>query len=366
MNRRPTCESAEPPRSGLIEPGRTGPSFRLLPAPKGGGFAQPDYWVWCGSAIRGEDGRYHLFASRWPKKYPFYNGYAYHSEIVRAVADGPLGPFVFQERVLGHRDLSYWDGGRNHNPTIHKIAGTYCLFYEAVTFPKGMPSDEEISSRPPHEGGTYPAIGVATAPSVFGPWKRRDEPILAQRTGCWDREVVTNPAVCVTPGGRVRLYYRSYDLAIGVAEADRPEGPYRRLGTGPIKVFIRPNGIEDMFVWHNGDCFEMIAKDLSHGATLTGEFGSGVHATSKDGLAWRVSDQPKAYSRTILWDDGTNETLGCLERPQLLMESGVPRVLYAAAGDGPGGFNACARTWNVAIPLAPAMRDGEEVADGGN
>jgi hypothetical protein len=32
-------------------------SERLLPAPVGGGFAMPGYWVWCGSAI-GDDGIY--------------------------------------------------------------------------------------------------------------------------------------------------------------------------------------------------------------------------------------------------------------------------------------------------------------------
>ena len=29
----------------------------LLPAPVGGGCSMDGYWVWCGSVIRGEDGR---------------------------------------------------------------------------------------------------------------------------------------------------------------------------------------------------------------------------------------------------------------------------------------------------------------------
>ena len=39
---------------------------RLQPAVVGGGFELPDHWVWCGAPIRGEDGKYHLFASRIP------------------------------------------------------------------------------------------------------------------------------------------------------------------------------------------------------------------------------------------------------------------------------------------------------------
>ncbi|MGV2786981.1 glycosyl hydrolase family 43, partial [Clostridium perfringens] len=31
------------------------------PAPVAGGFRMPGYWIWCGSVIKGEDGRYHMF-----------------------------------------------------------------------------------------------------------------------------------------------------------------------------------------------------------------------------------------------------------------------------------------------------------------
>ena len=37
---------------------------RLLPAPVGRGFAMKDYWIWDGSVIKGEDGKYHMFGSR--------------------------------------------------------------------------------------------------------------------------------------------------------------------------------------------------------------------------------------------------------------------------------------------------------------
>lgn len=43
----------------------------LLPAPVGGGYSDPDYWIWCGSVVQGEDGAYHMFASRWPKDLGF-------------------------------------------------------------------------------------------------------------------------------------------------------------------------------------------------------------------------------------------------------------------------------------------------------
>ena len=47
---------------------------RMGVAPVNGGFAMDDSWVWGGSVIRGEDGRYHMFASRWPKSLAFAPG----------------------------------------------------------------------------------------------------------------------------------------------------------------------------------------------------------------------------------------------------------------------------------------------------
>lgn len=73
---------------------------KLAPSVKEGGFEMENYWVWGASVIKGEDGKYHMFASRWPKDKPFFNGYIFYSEVVRAMADKPEGPFTFQEVVF--------------------------------------------------------------------------------------------------------------------------------------------------------------------------------------------------------------------------------------------------------------------------
>ena len=36
----------------------------MLPAPPDGGFRMDGFWIWCGFVIRGEDGKYHMFAFR--------------------------------------------------------------------------------------------------------------------------------------------------------------------------------------------------------------------------------------------------------------------------------------------------------------
>ena len=95
----------------------------------------------------------------------------------------------------------------------------------------------------------------------------------------------------------------------------------------------------------------MIAKDMT--GKIVGEKHAGVHVRSKDGVHWELARRPKAWTRTLRWDDGASQTMGQLERPFLLIENGRPVFLFAAVGDGPGGFANMTETFNLAIPLLP-------------
>jgi hypothetical protein len=78
-----------------------------------------DYWIWDPSVIKAEDGRYHMFASRWPKEIGF-GKWVTNSEIVRAVSHKPEGPYTFAEVVLPPRGKQWFDGLTTHNPRITK------------------------------------------------------------------------------------------------------------------------------------------------------------------------------------------------------------------------------------------------------
>jgi hypothetical protein len=90
-------------------------------------------------------------------------------------------------------------------------------------------------------------------------------------------------------------------------------------------------------------------------------------------VTWALAPQPKAWSRTLKFDDGTTQTMGQLERPYLLLDqAGRPEYLFAASGDGPGGFANMTMSFNMAIPLvrrdaavtegAPTTRPAREAA----
>ena len=100
---------------------------RILPAKKNGGFNEKDFMIWCGSVIKGEDGRFHMFASCWERKLGFGWQWLFQSQVVRACSDAPEGPFSMQETVLPRRDRKYFDGMNTHNPYIRYWNGTYYL-----------------------------------------------------------------------------------------------------------------------------------------------------------------------------------------------------------------------------------------------
>jgi len=336
---------------------------RLLPALKGKGFRQDGYWVWCGSVVKGEDGRFHMFAARWPKAYPFFHGYLAASEVVRASSDTPEGPYRFEEVVFPARGEEYWDGRMTHNPFILKWGEEYLLFYIGATYEGPVPSREVMDRMRmdgPKNGRIFDwygsiRIGMARAHSVFGPWERPAEPTFNVDPNGWDSAVVTNPSPCIAADGRIFLYYRSGPCRLGLAASAGPDKPFIRLSAKPVVDLGGDKRVEDPFVWWNGAVYEMVCKDLS--GLVTGEFHAGVHLLSPDGLAWALAPKPKAWSRTMLWDDGSTTTQANFERPFLLFEGNQPRYLFAATADGPGphddraGFYYAENTWNMVRPL---------------
>ncbi|HIS68690.1 MAG TPA: glycoside hydrolase family protein [Candidatus Gallacutalibacter stercoravium] len=333
---------------------------RLLPAPVNGGFQMEDYWIWCGSVVKGEDGRFHMFASRWPKKYGFAANWLYRCEIVRASSDTPEGPYQFEEVVLGPRGRQYFDGMNVHNPYIRHWRGKYYLYYMGATYAGPAPQPgESFSEVRVNEVWNRKRIGLAVADSAFGPWKRLDEPLLQPRDcSHWDCTVTTNPAVAILEDGTSYLLYKSRSYAaatlqIGVARAKSPEGPFERLSEEPILSFSNPDfHVEDPYLWYEDGLFRLIIKDdFKNGCGgITGHWGAGFFATSRDCIHWEIGPDPLVYTRRIQWDDGSVTEQCNAERPFLLLQEGKPTHLFLATGRGKGPYD-FDRTWNMVIPL---------------
>jgi len=106
-------------------------------------FKTQDYFNWGASIIKGKDGKYHLFYSRWKKKYSFY-GWLTHSEIAHATSKTPEGPWKYKETVLKGAKANRWDAITAHNPKIKIFDGKYYLYYIATNMGDKTISKEEL------------------------------------------------------------------------------------------------------------------------------------------------------------------------------------------------------------------------------
>lgn len=293
---------------GLAQDG----AFDYEKIPKESGFRMDGYWVWGGSMIKAE-GRYHLFAARWKKdtKFHFPEGYRQNSEIVRATSLSPLGPFKFEEIVIGERDSAFWDSNMAHNPTIHQIGDEFVLFYIGSDFTSYSDSKRKYLLR---------RVGYASAKSITGPWKRSDEPIINVESN--------NPAVLVERSG-IKLYYRDAPLRIFLAEAKQYSGPYKMRNDN-----VWPDcKLEDFYVYKKDDGVHMICEDNVGG--VSGHVRWGVHLFSDDGIKdWKAYNPVIVYKHDLAYDDGS--VLHCVrrERPQLLIENGNITHLITGVYDG--------------------------------
>lgn len=330
-------------------------------APRTPAFESEGYWVWGSSVIKGNDGKYHMFVSRFPKSLPFHPGWMVASEIVHAISDTPEGPYKFSDIALPARGAQYWDGRSTHNPRILEYQNKYYLIYMGSTHPFANPTYDQLTldSSWCTVGRSNKRIGLAIADSPYGPWKRFDEPILKTKPNTFYSFLVSNPSPIIQEDGSVMMIFkgRTYvgndkfsDMALGMAYAPSIEGPYTVLNNGqPIFQVDGQGEAEDPFLWKDSRGYHAIFKD--HVAKFTGEKGGGVMAHSPNGIQWTIDKDPKAYSRTVEWEDGKVEMQGQLERPFLLFENGKATHAFFATMNGAGGFDNATQSWNMVIPI---------------
>ncbi|MCU7552863.1 glycoside hydrolase family protein [Chitinophagaceae bacterium LB-8] len=324
-------------------------------------FSMKGYWVWCSTVIKGDDNKYHMYASRWPDSLLFHPGWMVASEVVHAVADKPEGPYTFSDVALPARGAQYWDGRSTHNPRVLRYKNKYVLYYMGSTHPFEEPNVKEFSltSKWCIVGRSNKRVGVAISDSPYGPWKRFDEPVLETEPNTFYSFLTSNPSPIIEADGSVLMIFkaRNYEgndhyspMCFGLACAKSIYDKFKVLNNNqPVLGGPDQPEIEDPFFWKDQKGYHVIFKD--HVAKYTGEKGAGVLANSKDAIHWTIDPSPKAYSRTLRWDDGTTETMGQLERPFIFFQNRQPAYLFFATMDGLGGFENGTHTWNMVVPF---------------
>ena len=159
-------------------------------------------------------------------------------------------------------DKGSWDDFSVFTPNILVAKGKYYLTYQARTF------NHQLN-----------VVAMAWAPTPNGPWTKLKKPILtttpdgklkddqrpgptmvlkgnALEKGSWDSGAVHDPGITVFKG-KYYLYYKGHaigdlmhaDSKIGVAIADKPEGPYIKSKYNPV---LNSGHEVWMFPWKQG------------------------------------------------------------------------------------------------------------------
>jgi hypothetical protein len=258
---------------------------------------QWDYWD--GQIIKGPDGKYHMFASRWDQARG-HRGWG-GSIAVHAVSDNVTGPYLDKGICWPENQ-----DGKGHNVTALVLPdGRY-----AVVVSETRPGDVFVSK------------------SLDGPWEHLGSIKVAENT---DRRLgrMSNVSMMVRPDGNYMFVPRSGAIFIS---KDGILGPYAAQGPSVYSTIPEMSSmrtLEDPVVWYSGGLYHIVVNDWNP--------RKAYHITSVDGINnWTF--RGLAYDPTtdfVRYTDGTVNHWFKLERPGVLVENGHVTAVTLAALDVP-------------------------------
>ncbi len=258
-----------------------------------------DYWD--GQILRGPDGKYHIFASRWDQSLG-HNAW-FRSKAVHAVSDHLLGPYL-------DKGLCWPDDqeGKGHNVTALVLPdGRY-----AIVVSESRPGDVFVSS------------------SLDGPWKNIGKIALVPNEFS-ARERMSNVSIMVRPDGAFEIVPRSGRIWISKTGI---LGPYTVQGppiytTIPELAVRKAEYLEDPAIWFSGGLFHITVNDWNDRKAFHLTSVDGIHDWTFRGLAY---DPRKNFVR---YADGTVNHWNKMERPGVFLENGHVVAVTLAVIDVP-------------------------------
>ena len=244
------------------------------------------WYYWDGQIIKGPDGRYHMFASRWDqaKGHDGWSG----SKAVHSVSDTLIGPYV-------DKGLCWPDNqdGKGHNVT-------------ALVLPDGRYAIVVSDTRPGD---------IFVSKSLEGPWEQLGTIKVADSKFYVGRK---NLSIIVRPDGDFEMVSDSGVISISKSGI---LGPY--IVQGP-SVFPNVPALEDPVLWHSGGLYHIVVNSWTE--------RKAYHQASVDGISdWKL--QGLAFDPTkdfVRYTDGTVNHWHKLERPGVYLENGhVVAVTFA-------------------------------------
>lgn len=253
---------------------------------------------WDGQIIKGKDGKYHMFASRWDQARG-HRGWG-SSLAVHAVSDKITGPYV-DKGICWPDD----QGGKGHNVT-------------ALVLPDGRYAIVVSETRPGD---------VFVSDSLDGPWKFLGSIQIAENE--FKRQArMSNVSIMVRPDGGFMIVPRSGAIWLSKTGI---LGPYTVQGPSvyPSVAGLPLRNLEDPVVWYSGGLYHIVVNGWSDRKAYHITSIDGIHDWTFRGLAYDPTTDFVRYT------DGTVNHWHKLERPGVVLENGHVIAVSLSALDVP-------------------------------
>lgn len=302
-------------------------------------FTDPDFYQWCSSVIKGQDGKYHLFYSRWKRSYSFY-AWLTNSTIAHAVADKPEGPYRYVNTVIDLEKEHYrpHEMITAHNPKIEYFDGKYYLYFCSTYMDRDISNKELIETGQTgysHRNWQPLRVNqrtfVASSERIDGPFKIDKNPLLEPEGPI--RTLVVNPAITQGTDNRYYLIVKGdkpgttkFERNQAIAVSDYPDKGFKLLE----KPVIQDWDTEDMSIWCDRKHSTYYA--CFHAHTYIGMM------TSSNGTDWRKAKDFTIMKKRIDKEDGSSIFPERIERPFVFIEDNTPKVLSVAVKKGDDAY----------------------------
>ncbi len=267
------------------------------------------HWnYWDGKIIKGSDGVYHLFASRWDQsgghKGDMPRGVEWGgSKAIHAVSDSLTGPYIDQGVCWPDNQT-----GQGHNVIALVLPdGRY-----AVIVSETRPGDVFVSK------------------SLNGPWEHLGKIQVA------DNEFsklgrMSNVSMMIRPDGNFEIVPRSGAIMIstnGILGPYTVQGPSIYPGIANLPKHSLQH-LEDPVIWFSGGLYHIVVNNWSDRKAYHLTSTDGINGWTFRGLAY---DQARDFVR---YTDGTVNHWNKLERASVYIENGHVAAVTLAVIDVP-------------------------------
>lgn len=254
-----------------------------------------NWCYWDGGVVKGDDGRYHLYASRWAQSFSHTDGWHVGSKGVHAVSDHIMGPYV-------DKGLTWpgWRDGMGHNVTgLRMHDGRFALVTSEITDGEVFVSDSP--------DGPFKLLGkIQTDANGF-------DPDLARYA---KNGRMSNVAVILRPDGNYMIIPRS---TAPLLSEHGILGPYKIMGDRIYKNYpeLPQTKNEDPTVWYSGGRYHIVYNNWPTKTAYHFTSEDGIHDWKYRGIAYK-KDEFKIFRHP----DGTVNDWQFIERPTAVVENG--------------------------------------------